>query len=230
MAVLRALPSRAWSAVVALVVLASLGVAIVLGAGLDAWRGTVGGPPYGGIGGLAPDRGPGVITLPGGPRPAVDPQEPTTPTTPDGDDVPLGPVEPNDGPPGTPGVDTPEGPGGPDGPGGGGPGEEPPAPNTPGTGHPGRPAVHGPGGFEPLPGTDKPGPAAGKVSCGLGAAMRQVAHQLDLLSGAGHGQLKRQLLQDVGCGDAYGLAKHHGHANHHRHAEHEHGKHRGHGR
>src|SRR5581483_2056892 len=97
MAALRAVPLKVWSAVLALVLLASLGTAVVLGAGLDVWRGSVGTLPHASRA-LAPLPGSGVIRVPvtathrhhatstGHPAPPVAPpaQVPTArvPTTP----------------------------------------------------------------------------------------------------------------------------------------------------
>lgn len=66
---LRAVPSRGWLAVVALVALASLGVTAVLGAGLQVWRGTISAAPgrIAGIDDLRPHPRP-VITVPVHPR------------------------------------------------------------------------------------------------------------------------------------------------------------------
>ncbi|MBV9292425.1 MAG: hypothetical protein JO222_08240, partial [Frankiales bacterium] len=63
MAALRAVPLKVWSAVLALVLLASLGTAVVLGAGLDVWRGSVGTLPPASRA-LAPLPGSGVIRVP----------------------------------------------------------------------------------------------------------------------------------------------------------------------
>lgn len=221
MAVLRALPNRAWSAVVALVVLASLGVAIVLGAGLDAWRSTVSGPQYGSTQGLHPGVGPGVITLPAGPH---DSTGPTTPDTAGNDGGSLGPVVSEPGAPEGPSTQ-PGGPTGPEAPGPSNPGpsDEPTSePGTPATGHPGVPAVDGPE-LHPLPGGHTSKPAVDGVRCGLGPIMRQLAHRLDVLGGTVRGHLKLRLLGEAGCGHAYGHSKQHGsakaHAKHHKHAK-----------
>jgi hypothetical protein len=92
---LRAVPSRVWSAVLALVVLASLGIALVLGAGLHVWQGTVGSAP-----GIAADQrlGPrsGVVTVPSRPHARPPHQQPVTPptVTPPGTTAPVPVVAP----------------------------------------------------------------------------------------------------------------------------------------
>jgi hypothetical protein len=205
MAVLRAVPSRVWSAVAALVVLASLGVAIVLGAGLQVWRGTVGDAPRL-SGAPLPGRGSGVITLP----PAAPEANPpaTGPSAPSG---PVGPAVavPGDGagstPPATDGGGTPrptaeE----PDGTGN----ESPSAPDLP-TGHPGRPAVGGPTGptdgdtDEPLPRADRPG--GDRPDTGLGPLVRALVHRLHALTDDDrHGDRGRHLGAHRGHGHGHG--------------------------
>ena len=61
-ALVAAVPQRVWTAVAGLVLLASLGVALVLGAGLSTWQGAVGHPSVQGHG--APSAG-GVLLPPG---------------------------------------------------------------------------------------------------------------------------------------------------------------------
>jgi hypothetical protein len=68
MTALRAMPGRVWVAVLALVVTASLATAVVFGAGLSAWRATIGQFGHTSHAGLANPGGriaPGVITVPG---------------------------------------------------------------------------------------------------------------------------------------------------------------------
>lgn len=140
-------PGRAWSAVVALVVLASVGITVVLAAGLQVWRGTVGSAPAA----VAPDlfRGPGsgIVTVPGHPRHTVASSPPV------GIPAPSSPAQPPTVVPVTAPGAGPAGGGQPvPGPSGGasGPGHERPGgggvtgrPTNPGvgTGRPGRPAV-----------------------------------------------------------------------------------------
>jgi hypothetical protein len=210
MAVLRALPNRAWSAVVALVVLASLGVAVVLGAGLDAWRGTVDGSSLGSPSGLSPNRAPGVITLPGAPRHGGQPQSPQGPTTPaDGDGV-VGPVSLGPSQPVPPAGDGTESPGSPTDSGGESPTpDEGPGvtPEPPTTGHPGTPAGAGQGDFKPLPGTDEPKPALDGDDDGHGKG-HAYGH-------GKHGNRGKHLAYGKHHGHGHGL--HRGHGKHHHH-------------
>jgi hypothetical protein len=66
-ATFHAVPSRVWTSVAGLAVLASLALAVVLGAGLEVWRGAVGSPtanPRAGLSNVPPT---GVVTVPSGP-------------------------------------------------------------------------------------------------------------------------------------------------------------------
>ena len=64
---LHAVPSRVWASVAGLAVLASLSVAVVLGAGLQVWRGAVGSPTAAAPAGLSQLPRSGLVTVPGGP-------------------------------------------------------------------------------------------------------------------------------------------------------------------